>query len=155
MFSSTNLTIVSHATIFNFTETKKISIEATLRWRASVPNSGRRDFSRWKSAGTRNHRRNWQFHRVELKQSREMIDLPSRCRYVRSPERKKRKRKKRGEKIVSIVRDVLHPTADSLIDSRSVLERVQWISAFQACINVILAENGWLFHNFSWICRVK
>lgn len=63
----------------------------------------------------------------ELKQSREMIDLPSRSIHSFFAREKKKERKEgkrgRGEKIVSIARDVLHPTADSLIDSRSVLKR--------------------------------
>lgn len=64
----------------------------------------------------------------ELKQSREMIDLHPLARYIRFLREKKKKERKEGEgrrekKIVSIARDILHPTADSLIDSRSVLER--------------------------------
>lgn len=62
----------------------------------------------------------------ELKQSREMIDLHPLARYIRFLREKKKKKEKKGgrreKKIVSIARDVLHPTADSLIDSRSVLE---------------------------------
>ena len=87
---------VRYATSFNLGKYWSKAISCVKTTSQPVSSSGRRDFSRWKSAGTRNHRRNRQFHRAELKQSREMIDLPSRCRYVRSRERKKRKRKRSG-----------------------------------------------------------